>query len=1180
MAENNNNNKDIKYAEKLSEAAEDAAKGIGKVDSAVKSLKTRAIDALNKSFGRLKKTTDDASTSQKALTKELKATTQLEKAMGMSLKLKEKSLLAVAVSMEKYGAQTRRASREMDALSTTIEEASEEYKHLRSEIIKNDFELRKLEKQGKLTAEKQQELTEKIALQRTALSATEHQLVTATEAYQTWQSTVIESRNAALANAKAIAVQAAEYDQLEGGLKGVSGTFKKMAAERYFNYIEWVKNGGAVALFAISLAKLNQALAETADYLKATRSVTLSLGQDMNSMGGVSEAFAAASNTAAKLRGVSADLGVKFEDLAEAATKVRLGIRVDRNGQLLEDQISSLTVEAARFSKVAGIELGTAVDMLDKRMKRFGMTSQEATNDFYNMRVALGQMSAGNKANTVSIGEMVEIIEEASSASQSYIVDTRIMTQALRGAVNQAQLLGASQKESKDIAKATAKVFGSAPDWIKIPAGHNLMSQLLGADSDKFISKFNRATQDRLRSLKNAVRSGDQGMESASRELFDLIGNTEVGMDAQFSQLKLLLFDVDQKTGRLLRRNNNASLTVMKEYSIESQAVANMMTRMLQDSAELQQDMFDEALKTMSPEDAKAYVQKVVPLSTSLAKQTATFNDSISTALRDGKDAIELLVKQGMSKDKAEEYFKFYQANAQKAGDYEKQRQAIIDDNYKSEFDKQNELAMLRKKHFTEYTQHQLKMIKLGTDPVAALLDRLSVDGEAVEIDVSQFKKVGIENADDLAKTLGIANQAQKDELKKVWDAGGKFYGEQMRTLVNASSTEAEKQRAALEATYNKFADGFIPGLQAMFHKYVSELEIAGVKIGGPLANVLTSGITMLGGLLVAFFGGILLKRIIKEGTKEGVEAAIGGSGKGDAGDIADMFKDTKGFKGKVGRLLNNKNLRRLAGVTGMTQSASYFAQSGGVGEAFSNAPVEATYESMKGLAGGLSLLGGKVGAIAGAFSIGVQAGEMLNKVFNALGLTGESTIDAIQNFSEKFDFLSGLMGIKSDDEKKKHDDEGILAGRRLTNKNFNLTDEEGELYRKKAKEKGMSLRAYMTSIGRLPNQGALMQPTAAVVVPPASAITGMETAMNIPSGPPTPSAPPTANGAANVGATQIAEAMRYGGNSALKELVARPQFGGVSPDGSLNLRIENFINVLSDVKQTAARANVASIKP
>jgi hypothetical protein len=53
-------------------------------------------------------------------------------------------------------------------------------------------------------------------------------------------------------------------------------------------------------------------------------------------------------------------------------------------------------------------------------------------------------------------------------------------------------------------------------------------------------------------------------------------------------------------------------------------------------------------------------------------------------------------------------------------------------------------------------------MVKLGTDPVAALLDRLNVDGEQVEIDVEQFKKAGIKNADELAKALGITNEKQK----------------------------------------------------------------------------------------------------------------------------------------------------------------------------------------------------------------------------------------------------------------------------------------------------------------------------------------------------------------------------------------------------------------------------------
>jgi hypothetical protein len=98
---------------------------------------------------------------------------------------------------------------------------------------------------------------------------------------------------------------------------------------------------------------------------------------------------------------------------------------------------------------------------------------------------------------------------------------------------------------------------------------------------------------------------------------------------------------------------------------------------------------------------------------------------------------------------------------------------------------------------------------------------------------------------------------------------------------------------------------------------------------------------------------------------------------------------------------------------------------------------------------------------------------------------------------------------------------------------------------------------------------------TTPVVTPPAGTITGTDNGMIVPQ-PSWADSKQSGMGGANVGATQIAQALRTGGN--LSELVARPQIGGVGTDGSVTLKIENFIGLLSDVKQTAARSNQPSL--
>jgi hypothetical protein len=67
------------------------------------------------------------------------------------------------------------------------------------------------------------------------------------------------------------------------------------------------------------------------------------------------------------------------------------------------------------------------------------------------------------------------------------------------------------------------------------------LSQLLGADSDKFIGKFNKATRERLKGLRNAVRAGEVGQASAARELLLSSVTPKRGWTPQFDQMKKLL---------------------------------------------------------------------------------------------------------------------------------------------------------------------------------------------------------------------------------------------------------------------------------------------------------------------------------------------------------------------------------------------------------------------------------------------------------------------------------------------------------------------------------------------------------------------------------------------------------------------------------------------------------------
>jgi hypothetical protein len=119
------------------------------------------------------------------------------------------------------------------------------------------------------TSEEQKQ-TKIIAENKAELDARKASVIKNTEAFQKMQAQVVESKNNALADAKAVAMQAAEYDALKVGLKGLQGNLRKIATEKYFDWINKIVSGASsMALFALATAKFNNAIAETADYLQS-----------------------------------------------------------------------------------------------------------------------------------------------------------------------------------------------------------------------------------------------------------------------------------------------------------------------------------------------------------------------------------------------------------------------------------------------------------------------------------------------------------------------------------------------------------------------------------------------------------------------------------------------------------------------------------------------------------------------------------------------------------------------------------------------------------------------------------------------------------------------------------------------------------------------------------------------
>lgn len=1191
MADEDNKTKTTEVEDTTQEAKE-AGKEVTKLNKNISRLNNKPVERLANSMEKVTKTSIQTNKHFKKVSQEMQdSMSELEKVIGYAMTNNKKATLAAVVSLQSYYRQGEKAKDLLQETSGKLAESTKAFEDLTEGILKTRIRLAELSDQKEKNNGLTQEETKEVEKLTQTLVDQEHQYkqvaITVrdlTEASETYKQQLLDSTKQGLAEVEAIRMRNNELAVSAGGLGAITGQIRKTTDGRLFKFAQDILSGAAAAtLFTISLAKLNKMLAEVGDYAKATGQISVSMGQAANL--DFSDNFSKASDAAASMMSTAGSLGIKLEEVSEAANKIRLGLRADRDGTLSEEKIAGLTLEAAKFSKVAGVDMATSVDLLEKRTKRYGMSAAEAQADMQNMRVTLSQMAAGNKANAVSMAEMIDMIEEASSASQSYVVDTRLMTQALRGAVNQATLLGASQQEAKDIAKATGKVFSGAPDWVRIPAGHNLLNQLLGADSDKFIGRFNASTQKRLNSLRTAVRTGQTGAESASRELMDLLGSTEAGQEAQFKQMKNVLFEMGADGKKIIKRYEDAALVIKQEFGLDNMAQAGMLTRMMQDAAELQDMVYQDALKSgMNSKQAEDFANKSIPFSQALAKQTATFNDSIETALRKGENAVEVLKKQGASQKAAEEYVKFYQKKAGLEKKYQDEVKKVEENKSMSMLAKQRELRALQKQHFDEYTKEQNNLAQGIIDPVRKVMNEMGIDNESIKFDVKDFEKIGIKNAKELAERFGITGDKNIAELEKLYNSTNaedrKIALERISAMRTADSEAAKDQEKFLTSFVTKLGDGVLPALGHVLNKFLGDMGFA-----GPALAAATAGLTAAIGGLALFYGPIALHKLIKGAVASGTEQGIKKAGGGGGGSSPTDLLDSSGKGNKGGRPKKGGKYTRRAKAIALVGRRKIGRLGKKIGGGLRGA-------AMMGLSFGGSALeaGGKL-----APKVLETGGKLMPKVLETGGKlmpkameAGGKLLPKAANFLPKL-LKTGLKASRAVPILGSLVSAGFLAK--------NAWDIGSDYFSGKGVKPSDLASAGLNVAGLIPGVGAAataadfaadltggydmldstVGPLGAspMTAPDAQALTGAATAMTVPQLSPFASA--ASDSALNPGATQIARAMR--GQNGLAsiggELQAMPRIGGVAPDGSVTLRILNFLDILGDAKAIAARSNL-----
>ena len=663
-----------------------------------------------------------------------------------------------------------------------------------------------------------------------------------TETYREQRDQILATNKAILETAEAERAANREARMMAGGWTAVRAAGEGVMDSKIFDYFKKISSG---ALIAVGAKKIWDASNAIRDHARATSRIALSLG-DATERGGyftgggrMGRSLMEASKEMRTLRDLEIRLGYASEDLAAAMNKVRAGIRMDREGRLSSEAIRNLTEEAAYFARVSGMELSDSVDLINTRIKRYGMTSKEAVANLQEMRTVIMQMTAGNRQNTLAMGDMVNIIEEASAASQSYIVDTRIMTGALRAAVNQAENLGVAQKQAKDVAEGVGKILSGAPDYIKIPAGYDLVNQLMGGDADKMLRKLDTGTRKQVKNIQAALKAGTLDPYVASKALMDLMGQSEAGIEAQSKHLEQTL----------LASGSVAAEHIAQQYGIENRATAFLITEMMQDASKMRTQInseIDDARKQLEHRENLTAAQikhyeeianrEKMTFATLMVKDAGMMNAAIAKSLKADEEAVyELMQKEqisrkeaenkiltaankdlemkGLSKDQLKEYQDLYLEGEKKKEAITAQIEAKKKD---GAIKNATEIARLEsefKKVATNETIKQTEKLHSMMRPVDDIISKLersyAKEGKKIPLDVKgnvvldhdALVAAGIKSGEDLAQKLGIVyddvNSDTQDTLDRIAEVGEKSPDEIKKLRAGTLEGFKEQQKAA-----------------------------------------------------------------------------------------------------------------------------------------------------------------------------------------------------------------------------------------------------------------------------------------------------------------------------------------------------------------------------------------------
>ena len=781
------------------------------------------------------------------------------KTIGMELKTTTESAAKAGQEFDRLAGNMRTTSIQLELNRKAQQEARQEIERMTAAYGENSAEVQAARDQTAGLVNEGRNLQK-------SFRKDEEQITATTVSMTKLKGEMLDATKRTIEMVKAQKDEQRELEMLQGGVGGLKASFAGLASGKGYEYLA---KFGSIALAATALKMLDGALAQTSSYYAAVGSAGLRAGDvhagQAASAGEAQESYSTLSKTAG-------ELGDSLDHLTDVQNKIRLGVVMDREGGLSAKAINNMTVEAARFAKVTGIDAGDAVALMGKQMHDLGLTSDQAVARLQDMRVTITQMTNANGKNNIQMAEMLKLIDEASDATQSYVVDTRLLTTALRSAANEAVNQGMSMKQAQDVAKSLGKLMGKSADYIEIPVGEKLLQAFEGPGAKKAYAQLDANTRKQVEHLMDGYHKGTIGFLSATKEINKLIGGTGLAVEAKVDQILSVYGDTGEAAHMLVKEG-------MAENELAAQAMLDNLKR------------------------AKAIQARVaagggeaVDLGAAMADSANLFKKSLE-GITDETKKIDKLGEMGLNPERAKQYLDNLKKGEKEIdGEAQANRQKVVEAATKAGLqgqalqDKVAEQAALDRARIQEkYWVKNTNLIARSTDPLKDVMAQVKEiggqdKGRDIKLNpadlIKGFKKVtgdGTKQAEELADRLGIDFNKHGATLKDWLKGKAAVDAEGLAQWITENKKTNAQEMAALGATYNKFKDGFLGGMAHYTNQYLDA------------STPLTKGLTALAAVAAIFVGGKWLNKFLGRAVvEEPVYRALkraGGTGGGTGSD-------------------------------------------------------------------------------------------------------------------------------------------------------------------------------------------------------------------------------------------------------------------------------------------------------